>query len=68
VSQPICATCGCYEDEHHAFSPLVGPPGCVCDLRTWSNPQTIKAICNEFVGNYDGEYCQTCEHDKGCHQ
>ena len=61
-----CRLCGLSEDEHHEFSSLDMPPGCVCDPGTWT-AQTVKPVCQVFIGE-DSSYCATCEHDKACHQ
>jgi len=62
-------SCGWEKAEKLAME-IVYPPkriaGCVCDVRTWGM-EDIPLVCNQYVG--DGICsCETCKHDKECHQ
>ena len=63
-----CKHCGLPEEDHHEFEAAVTMPGgCVCDPGTWDGANNITKICPMYVGN-GVSYCDTCEHDKGCHK
>lgn len=62
-----CKHCGRPEDEHCIYSPVLVPPGCVCDVKTWDRTIDIPPVCEAYQG--DGtEYCRRCEHDRACHK
>lgn len=62
-----CKHCGLDESEHcPGFELFDIPDGCVCDPMTWW-PNDIPLVCENFVGEDTGRYCERCEHDYDCH-
>jgi len=63
----VCIICGLPEEDHHVFTPVEIPEGCVCDIGTWGDLNDIPPICDKFMGDKD-DFCERCEHDKACHK
>ncbi len=70
MGEPLCIHCNAPESHHHAFEAPTIPAGCVCEPGDWGNPQSIPAVCSQYVrmgGEYDDRVCKTCEHEEPCH-
>ena len=66
-----CFLCGGRQAEHsHAFRWMVAPDSCVCNPRSWQDGQRteIPPVCGEYVHSEKYGNCQTCEHERGCHE
>lgn len=46
----------------------VGPKGCICNTKDWSDPNRIPPVCSKYIDDqgYTG-LCKNCEHEEGCH-
>jgi hypothetical protein len=63
----VCACCGKSEDAHHAFDPIIRPPGCKCSVTDWRDKRNIPPVCSKYKKGDCGYYCKNCEHDPECH-
>lgn len=62
-----CEHCGAWEDEHHAYVPIVMPPGCRCDPESWSGfGAPVPTVCPAYRCR-DGMDCHDCQHGRECH-
>lgn len=65
-----CTICGKTEEDHHQPEWVEFPDRCRCDPMTWlcaGKRTVVLPVCDSYDGN-GTEYCQTCCHDKECHE
>lgn len=63
-----CTICGGEESDHHPFTPVKKPEGCICNEKEWGTP-VLPPVCKKYYHNPDANgNCRMCEHDYECHQ